>query len=177
MGILLTIVLLPVRFFVFFGGVAIATAIAGREGVMNHPVVVTMFALGAVYVAIAYLVARMFVAFPDAALGHSGSIVEAFTRTDDNMGRLLIYTVLIQIGALAVSLFVGLGTTIVVNTLVQPASLKALTFAMVGASVIYFPVFIFNLMVGITMLSVAYREIVGLPPDAAAALANEAAPA
>ena len=48
------------------------------------------------------------------------------------------------------------------------------TLAMVA---IWIPVQMLWMMLSITMLSVAYREIVGLPPDAAAALANEAAPA
>jgi len=42
---------------------------------------------------------------------------------------------------------------------------------------VWIPVQMLWMMLSVTMLSVAYREIVGLPPDAAAALANEAAPA
>jgi len=118
----------------------------------------------AIYFGFTVWLIRVSVAFPDAALGEGGSIGAAYRRTTGNAWRLLGYSLIVQI------------PLSVVVALVQMALAGAFA-ALLGASaklvvtVLMLPLSLYVAMIGITMLSVAYRELVGLPqPGSEAAL-------
>ncbi len=104
-------------------------------------------------------VTRLSLALPDVALGGKGALGQAWDRSRDNGWRLLGYWILVQAA-------VGIGAKIIdviVFALISQV-LDAFT-ANIVATVVTLPVSIYVLMIGVTMLSVAYREIVGLPAD------------
>ncbi len=136
-----------------------------------------MAAVTIFYFVVIYFSMRMSVAFPDAALGRRGLIGEAFERTKGNGWRLSAYGLLVQVSALAAlslgTFAIGLLAGLFENFLAGTES--DLTIKVVTALAL--PLVVFQSMLTITMLSVAYREIVGLPADGSAGASGEAAPA
>jgi hypothetical protein len=119
-------------------------------------VTILVGALMAVYVWLFALFLRASIAFPDVALGKGGSLNAALNHTTGNSWRLLGYVLLIQI-----PLGIGVG-------LAQMAIAGALG-ALIGSSakiitiLLMLPISLYVAMIGITTLTVAYRELVGLP--------------
>lgn len=124
--------------------------------------VVIVVVLLASYIGFFAWLIRVSIAFPDAALGQGGAIRAAFDRTAGNGWRLFGYSLLVQL-----PLSIGVG-------LVQMALAGALA-ALLGASaklvvvLLMLPISLYVAMIGVTMLSVAYRELVGLPQAESAA--------
>lgn len=139
--------------------------------------IAAFLALGIGCLALPYFVMRMSVAFPDAAIGQQGGIAKAWESTAGNAWRLWGYGVLVQFLAMAVTWCGGFAMGLVMGLFFLLTRLNMVELATKIAVTLTLPFMLFQLMAMVTMLSVAYREIVGLPADAAAELANEAAPA
>lgn len=131
-------------------------------------------AVVALYIFIVGLVLRLMMGLPDAAVGQRGRIFRTFGLTRGNTWRLGGYAVLIgflTITGIIVLVLVLRYLGILVGIWQNPLSWLFMVVFLI-ASYLYF------LMLSITMLSVAYREIIGLPGDTAPAdRAPEAAPA
>jgi hypothetical protein len=110
--------------------------------------VLVYVAILAVFVA---LMQRLMLALPHVALGNASRIWLIWRETKGNMWRLLGYYMLII-----------LPVTII---LVLLPMLKPVSLVLFG--VLYAPFLALVMMLSITMLSVAYREIIGLPAAAA----------
>lgn len=137
------------------------------ENGASLPIAMITVIVGAVVYLISFAVLmRLMLALPDAAIGQTGRVFSIFKATRGNTWRMLGCSLLVGIPAF-------LGTAVVIGVFVAvPSPFGALLAAVIGtAAYIYF------LMTQVTMLSVAYREIVGLPTDASAAVAGETAPA
>lgn len=114
----------------------------------------------AAYFGVAILYMRLSLALPDAAVGRGGHIREVYKASSGNSWRLfgfilliglaiiLVYAVAIIVVGFVAAIGVGVGGTV-------------LGFAF--GVFVYVAGYFYFLMIGITMLSVAYREIVGLP--------------
>ncbi|MEQ8268044.1 MAG: hypothetical protein RH982_12670 [Parvibaculum sp.] len=132
-------------------------------------------AVVALYIFFVGLVLRLMMGLPDAAVGQSGQIFRAFGATRGNTWRLGGYAVLTGLLILLV-LFTGILTIgfFLRYILWQSPLIWALVVVVVAAAAYFY-----FLMLQITMLSVAYREIIGLPgtpsaepvPDASAVTA------
>lgn len=155
---------------VFGIGAGIAAALRGAGGLFEDGTVgfgaLTAAAVVVFYPACIYLAARLTVAFPAVALGQDASFRKAMEETRGNGWRLLGYTLLVQIAvALAVMIFgavVGAVAGLILALLLPPDAVRHL----IGyINILTLPAVLYQLMVGVTMMSVAYREIVGLPPE------------
>jgi hypothetical protein len=96
------------------------------------------------------------IALPDAALGQGGRVMEAFRRTRGNSWRLL--------GAFLILLVTAAILMVIAGLVLGALSGIGLVGTVIG-DILYAGVYLFSLMVQITMLSVAYREIVGMPGE------------
>lgn len=119
-----------------------------------------IFGVVAVYLFLIYVIVRLSVALPDAAMGE-GSIRKAWNKTRGNGWRLLGYTIIVQL----ISIIVMQIVSAVVNLALGTASETADITAILVSIAIQLPLYVYFLMIGVTMLSVAYREIVGLPGE------------
>ena len=106
------------------------------------------------------LFVRISIALPDAALGGRGSVRVTFERTEGNSWRLLGYNILVQLALMVVSLIYGLLATLILGSVFADSTNGA---AMLTSALLNIPIYLYSSMIGVTMLSVAYREIVGLP--------------
>ncbi|WP_421861969.1 hypothetical protein [Parvibaculum sp.] len=136
-------------------------------------------ALGAVlFLGVFFLLMLLFVrisiALPDAALGGRGSVRATFDRTEGNSWRLLGYNVLVQLALMVVSLIYSLIAGLVLMSVFADSTNGA---AMLTSALLNIPIYLYSSMIGVTMLSVAYREIVGLPGGEGAPAAAEPASA
>lgn len=177
-----TFVKIVLVFFLFIVVLMIAFAVAGalfvavtglgdgggqaENGAPLAVAMITAIVVAAVYLICFAVMMRLMLALPDAAIGQAGRVLLVFKATRGNTWRMLGYFLLVWIPAF-------LGMAIVIGVFVaMPGMFGALLAATMGtAAYIYF------LMTQVTMLSVAYREIVGLPADASAGAAGETAPA
>jgi hypothetical protein len=168
--ILMGVLFAATAFAVFGAGAGLATAFGGIEGMSAGGklgfFILALIAVLALYLAFIYLVARLSISFPAAAVGQDGSFREAMENTKGNEWRLLGYTLLVQFTVvLAVMIFgaiVGGVGGIVIGSIAQPADVPRL---LKYLNILLLPATLYQLMIGVTMLSVAYREIVGLPPQ------------
>lgn len=145
------------------GGVIVA-AIFGLAGLSGGDSGAAGFVImaGGIAIIVGYLVVlgiflRLMLALPDAAVGGSGKVFAAFSASAGNTWRMVGYAILIGIvfalAVIVVAVVVGL-----VSAMLGGGIVTTVLAAVVGlAAYFYF------LMSQITMLSVAYREIVGLP--------------
>ncbi|MGV8996890.1 MAG: hypothetical protein ACOH12_08095 [Parvibaculaceae bacterium] len=132
--------------------------------------------IGCIYIFLLVWTVRASLALPDVALGGTGSVFNAWEKTEDSSFRLLGYSLLIQIAVL-------LGTNVIpllVFLLVKMLSASLITslegMERIVTSFLCLPLQLYALMIAVTMLSVAYREIIGLPvaPDTSADAASPA---
>ena len=109
------------------------------------------------YIGLFIVMTRLSLALPDVALGGRGKLGEAWNRTSGNSWNMLGYWVLVQA-------IVGIGASLIdmAITALIGSQFDTFTTNMVVA-IITLPVSVYVLMIGVTMLSVAYREIVGFP--------------
>jgi len=122
-----------------------------------------LFALAAFFVTGVPVLLRLSLAMPDVALGGSGSLRDIFARTAGMGMHILAYAVLILLGIILVafvaSVILGLlfAATIGVEAARDPTPSVRLLM-----DIVKLPVSVFGMMIGVTMLSVAYRELIGL---------------
>jgi hypothetical protein len=142
------------------GVVLIGPAIrADTSGVM-----VGLVSLGGIFVVLLFggYVTRLMLALPDAAIGQAGRVFTVFRMARGNTWRLIGYTFLILLMMVVVVLIAFLLAG-VVGALLLLLGQPGLAIATIVGVVLYVAIYLYFVMVGITMLSVAYREIVGLP--------------
>lgn len=116
-------------------------------------------AIVALYIFIVGLILRLMMGLPDAAVGQSGKIFRAFAATRGNTWRLGGYAVLMGLLTLLVLIAEILIVGFFLRYVLWQSPLVWALVVVVVAAASYF----YFLMLQITMLSVAYREIVGLP--------------
>ena len=154
-------------------GSAIAAYVAdGGEGTGMGAVGALLF-LG-VFFLLMLLFVRISIALPDAALGGRGSVRATFDRTEGNSWRLLGYNVLVQLALMVVSLIYSLIAGLILVAIFGDSTSGA---ALLTSGLLNIPIYLYSSMVGVTMLSVAYREIVGLPGGEGASAGAEPASA
>lgn len=99
---------------------------------------------------------RLSLALPDAAVGGEGKVFDLFRRSAGNTWPLTGALFLIALALLAGAIVWGLISYMIFSA---GLSLVGIAIIMVSYVVLYF----FFLMTQVTLLSVAYREIIGLP--------------
>ncbi|MCE9651058.1 MAG: hypothetical protein K8R18_15675 [Parvibaculum sp.] len=110
---------------------------------------------------------RASLALPDAAVGMGGRVGAVFKASSGNGVRLVGYVLLIALALMVVTGVAMFGLGVVAAVLAKFDARISLAIGLIA----YVGLYMYFLMIGITMLSVAYREIVGLPdaePDLAA---------
>ncbi|MGV8996889.1 MAG: hypothetical protein ACOH12_08090 [Parvibaculaceae bacterium] len=105
---------------------------------------------------------RLSLALPDAALGQGGRVSDMYKASAGNSWRLLGL-------ALLIGLVIATATIVIAFVVVKLAGALGLSFAtspalLVVGALLYMGVYLYFIMASVTMLSVAYREIIGLPP-------------
>ena len=137
--------------------VMVARAIGGggeRSSGTGLLVVLGAFAL---YVAALMVMFRLMIALPDAAVGEGGRVFEIFRRTQGNSWRLFgAFFLVFLLGGVALAI-----TSVVLGLLAAIGFVGVLI-----GGLLYAGTYLFFLMMQITMLSVSYREIIGLPENA-----------
>lgn len=116
-------------------------------------------AIVALYIFLLGLILRLMMGLPDAAVGQSGRIFRAFGATRGNTWRLGGYAVLVGLLVFLILLTGILTIGFILRYILWQSPLVWASVVVVVAAAAYF----YFLMLQITMLSVAYREIVGLP--------------
>lgn len=157
--LLLYFLLIFVGVFLVFG-IQTITTISSESG---NTGVAGILGIGAVllvvfgYLYILGVLLRMMLALPDASIGNPGKVFVTLARSEGNTWRMVGYALLIGIayGLIALGLVVVL--SLIAAALGGGAALTVLVAAVGLAAYFYF------LMLQITMLSVAYRELFGLP--------------
>ncbi len=104
---------------------------------------------------------RMALSLPDAAVGMGGRVRTIFKATKGNGARLLGYLIVFGL-ALTLAFVLTLLVMGVAASVIAP--FVGMQVALVLGLIVYAALYMYFLMSSITMLSVAYREIVGLPP-------------
>lgn len=152
---------------VLFGDNAPSLAVLGPAGIVLLPLVVVLhvFMLG--------IVMRLMLALPDAALGGGKGVLGTFAATSGNTWRISGFALLIY---LPVFILFAVVEGVTALALTSAADLIGSIAAMASAF-ISLALYLYFMMTQVTMLSVAYREIVGLPGDAPPAVVVEPAPA
>ena len=123
-------------------------------------IIMVMFAA-----AIAFL--RISLALPDAALGRGGRIREMFKASSGNGFRLFGFSIVLSIASL-IPLAIAFVVAGASYLLLQQRGLEDHWIVTIIAYIANAGLSLYLLMLQITMLSVAYREIVGLPGTAPA---------
>lgn len=115
------------------------------------------------YIPVLIWIVRASLALPDVALGGLGSVFTAWEKTKGNSLRLLGYTLIIQVIVSAASNLAQM----LIAAILKPVFASVITplagQEQLAAGLICLPLALYTVMVGVTMLSVAYREIIGLP--------------
>ena len=109
------------------------------------------------YLLVLGVLMRMMLALPDAAIGLPGKVLAVLAATQGNTWRMVGYTLLIGLLYGVVVLVLIFVLAILGGILGTGPAVLAIWGVLGAAAYFYF------LMLSITMLSVAYREIVGLP--------------
>jgi hypothetical protein len=120
-------------------------------------VIIGMFAAG-----IAFL--RMSLALPDAAVGRGGRVRAVFKASSGNGFRLLGFSIVLSLASLIPLLIVGL-VGVIFYLLMEQRGLQNHWIVGSIAYVANVGLSFYFAMLQITMLSVAYREIIGLPGE------------
>lgn len=115
----------------------------------------------------AYLVIfRLMLALPDASVGKGGRVFAVFRESAGNSWRLLGLALLVGLSMIAIMAVIALVIGLIVNVLGVGFTTSPAALAVAAAA--YLGIYLYFLMAQITMLSVAYREIIGLPSAPAA---------
>lgn len=143
--------------------VAVPVMLLGAEnirGVLSSVIAVLVLAT---YFWLISLFMRLMLALPDASVGQGGRLRAVFKASTGNGWRMLALALLlgvVTIIGLIVALFL-LG--LAVGLLLRADDGVSLV-AIIGGVVVYVAAYHYFLMTQVTMLSVAYREIIGSPP-------------
>lgn len=140
---------------------------------ISAAVLVPLIVIGyAVFIAMIF---RVSLALPDAAIG-GRSVLAVLRGTRGNTWRILAYVLLVVLASIVLTFVITLVVSLAVAAMAAFGGLGQIVG--VGAGTVFgIAVYAYLLMLQITMLSVAYREIVGLPGDAGPAIASEPFPA
>lgn len=156
-------VILKLSFAMFFAAIPVWGAMAVVAGFgMLAPGALTLvggIAIFVLFFLLLMLIARISLALPDSAVGGEGSLGTMFDRSKGNSWRLIGYHVLITLGLFLISLIYGL----VLGLLPIERTLDDIQMLLGISVLLNIPLQLFTSMIGVTSLSVAYREIVGLP--------------
>jgi hypothetical protein len=105
---------------------------------------------------------RFSLALPDAALGMGGRVRTIFKATKGNglrlLGYFLVFGLALSLISIVTILVIGIAASVVVK-------IVGIQVALVLGLIVYAALYMYFLMTGITMLSVAYRELVGLTSE------------
>jgi len=123
--------------------------------------------LALIFLMLLMWVVRVSLAFPDAALGGSGKIGNALWRTTGYSWRLLGYFMLILLPLAFAAMIAGKAMEKIIVPAIAPRVTDVAGYEAVAAEALLLPLSIYVLMAQVTMLSVAYREIIGLPQSEA----------
>jgi len=104
---------------------------------------------------------RIMLALPDASVGQGGRVFAVFRASAGNGWRLLGLAMLVGLSMIAIMFAIALVIGLVVKVL--GLGLTTSPAALAVAAIVYLGIYLYFLMAQITMLSVAYREIIGLP--------------
>tara|TARA_R110000868_G_scaffold116608_5_gene310216 strand:+ start:1376 stop:2299 length:924 start_codon:yes stop_codon:yes gene_type:complete len=105
---------------------------------------------------------RLLLALPDASVGAGGRVLAVFRASVENTSRLVAVSLLMWL-ALFMVIFVIYSIIRLAGGAMGITSVSDSTSLMVAILVIGVAAYIYFVMAQVTMLSVAYREIVGLP--------------
>ncbi len=155
LGLVYLLFAVAVGIFVVLGA-SIAHAIGGGEEKGSGASMLLFLGITIIYLGVLLVFFRLMIALPDAALGQGGRVMEAFRRTRGNSWRLL--------GAFLILLVTAAILMVIAGLVLGALSGIGLVGTVIG-DILYAGVYLFTLMVQITMLSVAYREIVGMPGE------------
>ncbi|MEP1904864.1 MAG: hypothetical protein ABJJ29_14755 [Nitratireductor sp.] len=153
---LLYLLLILVFMILMVIGAGFARAVSGGEDLAGAAKAVLFLSITVVYLVVLTVFIRMMVALPDAAVGGRGRVIETFRRTKGNSWRLL--------GAFLLLLLTAFILMLVASFVMGALGMLGLAGTVIGG-IVYAAAYLFSLMIQITMLSVAYREIIGLPED------------
>ncbi|MDO8289468.1 MAG: hypothetical protein Q7T44_09650 [Parvibaculum sp.] len=146
-------------------------------GLSIYGIVIAVCLVFGIYLAVLLWLVRASLALPQAALSSSRSIVSVWDKSEGNSWRLLGATLLIQLFAGLLYwvfnwIFAHIGRLALPSKVLQPQSEYVSTVSFIW-DLVSVPLDIYVMMLGVTILSVAYREIIGLPaataPDAESA--------
>lgn len=157
--VMLAYFLMLVLFIAAVAGIGAVTGMIGGDGNAGGAGVfggVLAMGMVVVYLLILGLFMRLMLALPDVAIGMPGKVRTILKATEGNTWRMVGYTVLIGIIYLVALVILLTAGSILGSVLGGPVAVALFAILAIAA---YF----YFLMLSITMLSVAYREIVGLP--------------
>lgn len=151
----------------------VAFGLNPNQGV-SGPIVSVAKILAIIGLVVSYLftvmwILRVSLALPDAATGGLVGIRTAFAKSSGNGWRLLGYALLVQFGVGLGYALAQIGAAFVLQRVLPQETPGSLFTAEAIAALVCLPVTLYVAMIGVTMLSVAYREIIGLPGEGAAA--------
>ncbi len=143
-----------------FGVLFMVISMVGRTltGGASNGILSVIFVLAGIvlYLTALMVMFRLMIALPDAALGRGGRLFEMFEKTKGNSWRLF--------GAFLILLLIAGTATVIGSLVVGLFGALGIAGTLIGG-ILYIGIYLFSLMVQITMLSVAYREIVGMPGE------------
>lgn len=143
--------------FVGIAGIAGASSDAGNSGLTSILMLIFGIGIVAAYLLVLGILLRLMLALPDAAIGQPGKVIGVFSASQGNTWRMVGYGLLIGL-IYTVILF---GLVLIMGLLGAVLGGGAIAVLLLGA--VGLAAYFYFLMLQITMLSVAYREIVGLP--------------
>ena len=164
--ILLGICAFALLMMMLVGGAGMIIASAKKTNSDTAKLVAGILAFGGVtlvYIFLLMWIFRVSLALPDAATGGSLKVRSVYSKTSGNAWRILGYTLLVQLGA---GILYAVATAIVhflVKAVMSAAMPAAVESTKLVTLVLCLPLALYMAMIGVTMLSVAYREIIGLP--------------
>lgn len=129
---------------------------AGNSGVAGFFAIAGVVLVVVGYLCILGILFRMMLALPDASIGNSAKVFGILSASEGNTWRMVGYALLIMF----VFGLIGLVAALLIGTLAT--AIGGLFGTLLGAA-LGLAFYFYFLMAQITMLSVAYREIVGLP--------------
>jgi hypothetical protein len=143
--------------------VAVPVMLLGAENIQGILSLVIAVLAVAAYFWLISLFMRLMLALPDASVGQGGRLRAVFKASAGNgwrmLGLALLLGVVTIIGLMVVLFLLGLAIG-----LLHRADDGVSIVAIIGGVVVYIAAYLYFLMTQVTMLSVAYREIIGSPP-------------
>jgi hypothetical protein len=154
-------------FSIFAAALSLSASLSGMPGPAGGVVALLMGLIGAaLLLVIVGVVMRLSLVLPDIALGGKGSLREMFARTSRHGMQLLGYALLMLLCLFVVIVAASFVVSLVLIAIMGADAIRTPTpQTQIIMQVIQLPVSVFAMMIGVTMLSVAYREVIGLEPQ------------